>query len=86
MGHGILIPYLIWYFDMGFPGGSDYKEYACNVGDLGSISGLGRSSGEEKGYPLQYSGMENSVDCIVLGVAKSGTLLSVFHFQIFIFP
>ena len=65
---------------MGFRGGSDVKESACNVGDLGSISGLGRSSGEEKGYPLQYSGLENSVDCIVLGVAKSGTLLSNFHF------
>ena len=65
---------------LGLPGGLAVKESACNVGDLGSISGLGRSSGEEKGYPLQYSGMENSVDCIVLGVAKSGTLLSNFHF------
>jgi len=41
------------------------------VGDLGSIPGLGRSSGEGKGYPLQYSGLENSMDCIGLGVAKS---------------
>ena len=59
MGHGILIPYLIWYFDMGFPGGSDYKEYACNVGDLGSISGLGRFPGEGNGNSLQYSCLEN---------------------------
>ena len=47
---------------MGFPGGSDGKESACNVGDLGSIPGLGRSPGEGKGYPLQYSGLENSTD------------------------
>ena len=42
-----------------FPGGSDGKESACNVGDLGSIPGLGRSPGEGKGYALQYSGLEN---------------------------
>ena len=47
---------------MGFPGGSDSKESTCNKGDLGSIPGLGRSPGEGKGYPLQYSGLENSVD------------------------
>ena len=56
---------------MGFPDGSAGKESACNVGDLGSIPGLGRSLGEGKGYPLQYSGLENSMDCIVCGVAKS---------------
>ena len=49
----------------GFPGGSAGKESACNVGDLGSIPGLGRSPGEGKGYPLQYSGLENSMDCRV---------------------
>ena len=49
---------------MGFPCGSTDKESACNVGDLSSILGLGRSPGEEKGYPLQYSGLENSMDCI----------------------
>ena len=43
---------------MGFPGGSDSKASACNVGDLGSIPGLGRSPGEGKGYPLQYSGLK----------------------------
>ena len=53
--------------------GSAGKESACNVGDLGSIPGLGRSRGEGKGYPLQYSGLENSMDCIVHGVAKSRT-------------
>ena len=47
---------------MGFPGGSDGKESACNAGDLDSIPGLGRSSGEGKGYPLQYSGLENSTE------------------------
>ena len=62
----------------GFPGGSDGKESACNAGDLGSIPGLGRSSGEGNGYPLQYSCLENSMDrgawqAIVHGVAKSWT-------------
>ena len=56
------------------------KESACNVGDLGLIPGLGRSPGEGNGYPLQYSGLENSVYCIVHGVAKSRTRLSNFHF------
>ena len=55
------------------------KESACNAGDLGLIPGLGRSPGEGKGYPLQYSGLENSMDCIVHGVAKSWTWLSDFH-------
>ena len=58
---------------MGFPDSSVAKESACNVGDLGLIPGLGRSRGEGKGYPLQYSGLENSKDCIVHGVAKSWT-------------
>ena len=53
-----------------------------NAGDLGSIPGLGRSPGEGKGYPLQYSGLENSMDCIVQGVVKSWTQLSDFHFII----
>ena len=56
---------------LGFPGGSAGKESACNAGDLGLISGLGRFPGEGKGYPLQYSGLENSMDCTVHGVAKS---------------
>ena len=49
---------------LGFPGGSAGEESACNEGDLGSIPGLGRSPGEGKGYPLQYSGLENSMDYI----------------------
>ena len=56
---------------LGFPRGSAGKESTCNVGDLGSIAGLGRSPGEGNSYPLQYSGLENSMDCIVNGVAKS---------------
>ena len=57
----------------GFPDSSAGKEPACNAVDLGSIPGLGRSSGEGTGYPLQYSGLENSMDCIVHRVAKSWT-------------
>ena len=64
---------------LGFSDGSDGKESACNVGDQGLIPGLGRSPGEGKGYPLQYSGLENSLDCIVHGAAKSRTQLSDFH-------
>ena len=67
--------------NQGFPGGSAGKGYACNVGDLGLIPGLGRSPGEGKGYPLQHSGLENSTDCIVHGVAKSRTRLSNFTFM-----
>ena len=61
------------YVYVGFPGGSDSKESTCNAGDSGLIPGLGRSPGEEKSYPLQYSGLENSMDCIVHGVAESDT-------------
>ena len=64
----------------GFPCGSAGKESACNAGDLDSIPGLGGSPGEGKGYPLQCSGLANSMDCIVYGVAKSRTRLSHFHF------
>ena len=55
----------------GFPGGSDGKASSCNAGDLYLIPGLGRSPGEGKGYPLQYSGLENSMSCILHRVAKS---------------
>ena len=64
----------------GFLGGSAGKESACNAGDLDSIPGLGRCPGERKGYPLQYSGLENPMDRIVHGAAKSRTRLSNFHF------
>ena len=57
------------------------KKSACNAGDLGLIPGLGRSPGEGKSHPLQYSGLETSMDCIVHGVAKSQTRLSDFHFH-----
>ena len=70
---------------MGFPGGSVGKESACNAGDLGSIPGLGRSPGEGKGYPLQYSGLENPTDYIVHEVPKSWTQLSDFQFIVYIY-
>ena len=54
--------------------------YTCNVGDLGFIPGSGRSPGEGNGYLLQYSGLENSLDCIVHGVTKNWTQLSNFNF------
>ena len=66
---------------LGFPCGSAGKESACNMGDLGLIPGLERSSGEGKGYPLQYSCLENPMDYTVHGVAKSLTQLSNFYFH-----
>ena len=68
--------------EYGFSGGSAGEESACNAGHLGLIPGLGRSPGGGKGYPLQYSGLENSMDCIVHRVAKSWTRLSDFHFHL----
>ena len=65
----------------GNPYSSVGKESACDAGDTGSIPGSGRSAGEGKGYPLQYSGLENSRYYTVLGVAKSWTGLSNFHSQ-----
>ena len=69
---------------MGFPCGTAGKESACHAEDLGLIPGLGGSPGEGKGCPLQYSGLENSRDCIVHGVAKRWTQLSDFHYSLFI--
>ena len=66
----VLLDYTAFW---GFPYGSAGKESNCNVGHLGLIPGLERSLGEGKGYPLQYSGLENSTDCIVHGVTKSQT-------------
>ena len=66
---------------MGFSGGSAGKESTWNVRDLGLVPGLGRAPGEGNDYPLQYSGLENSMDCIVHGVTKSRTQLSDFHFH-----
>ena len=65
---------------MGFTCGSAGKESSYNAGDLGLIPGLERSPGEGKGFPLQYSGLENSMDCTVHWVAKSQTRLSDFHY------
>ena len=58
---------------VGFPSSSAGKESTCNAGGLGSIPGLGRSPGEGNCYPLQYSGLENSMDRIVHGVTESDT-------------
>ena len=68
---------------LGFPVGSAGKECACDAGDPGSFPGLGRSPGEGNCYPLQYSGLENLMDCIVHGVAKRWTQPSDFHFHFF---
>ena len=65
---------------LGFPDGSVDKRIHCNAGDPGSIPGTGRSTGEGVGYPLQYSGLEDSMDCVVHGVANSQTWLSDFYF------
>ena len=56
---------------LGFPCGSTGRESACYAGDLGSIPGLGRSPGDRKGHPLQYSGLEDSMDSIAHGIAES---------------
>ena len=64
----------------GFPDSSVGKESACNVRDPSSIPGLGRSPGEGIGYPFQYSGLENSMECISHAVANSQTRLTNFHF------
>ena len=71
---------------LGIPWCSASKESACTTRDLGSISGLGRSPGEGKSYTFQYSGLENSVDYIVHGIAESDTTerLSLSFFMLFI--
>ena len=76
--------YLFFNVCKGFPCGSADKESACSAGDLGLIPGLGRSPGEGNGYPLQYYGLENSMDCIVHGITESQTRLSDFHFHILV--
>ena len=75
-------------YDLCFPGGSEVKASACNVGDLDLIPGLGRSPGEGNGNPLQYSCLENPMDggawwAIVHGVAKNWTRQSNFTFTFF---
>ena len=70
----------------GFPHSSTGKESTCNEGDPGLIPGLGRSAGEGIGYRLQYSGLENSMDCIVHRVAKTRTWLSDWSDLIWLYP
>ena len=74
---------ILSFKNRGFPDSSVGKESACNAGDPGLIPESGRSAGEGIGYPLQYPGLENSMDCIVCGVSKSRTQLSDFHFLTF---
>ena len=64
--------FLDFLMELGFSGGSAGKESTCNVGDLGLIPGLRRSPGEGKGYPLQYSGLENSMHYSPLGLQRVG--------------
>ena len=71
-----IIIIVLVYVMKGFPGGSDGKESACNSGNLGLIPGLGRSPEKGKGYPLQYSCLENFMDFTVHGVAKNWLSLS----------
>ena len=78
--HSNILAWRIPWTVLGFPCSSAGKESARNAGDLGSIPELRRSPGERKSYPLQYSGLENSMDCTVRGVAKSRTQLKDFHF------
>ena len=70
---------------LGFPCGSADKESACNEGDLGSNPGLGRSPGEGEGYPLQYSGLENSMDCSPCG-RKESDMTERLSFSLFTSP
>ena len=73
---------------MGFPGGSDHKESACNVGDPGSILGSGRSAGEGNGNPLQYSCLENPMDrrgwqaTVFLWVLTQSLVVSLLGFSV----
>ena len=78
----LYINYISVKLKKGFPGSSAGKESTCNAGDPSSIPLLGRSPGEGNNYPFQYSGLENSMDCIVHGVhrvTKSQTRPSGFH-------
>ena len=76
---GSFLAFTIGHMIWGFPCGTAGKESSCNAGDLDLIPGLGRFPGEGQGYPLQHSGLKNSMDCIVHGVTKSQTWLSDFH-------
>ena len=73
--------YMFFVVKMGFPHSSVGKESFFSARDPGSIPGSGKSPGEGKVYAVQYSGLENSMDCIVHGIAKSRTRPSDFHFH-----
>ena len=73
MGEGVVREFGVDMYTLAFSCGSAAKESACSVGDLGLIPGLGRSPGEGKNCQLQYSGLEDSTECIVHGVKKSQT-------------
>ena len=76
----VILKLIIYKMELAtFSCGSAGKESTCNAGGLGWIPGLGRFPGEGKGYPLQYSGLENSTDCVVHRIAMSQTQLSDFH-------
>ena len=79
-GYSVMLVTKFWSNTYTLICGSAGKESACNTGDLGSIPRLGRSLGKGTGYPLQYSGLENSMDYTVHGRAKGWTRLSNFHF------
>ena len=88
----IVMSNIKWVY-LGFPCGSAGKESVCNAGNLGSIPGLGRSPGEGKGYPFQYSGLENFMDsmqrvghnsCNSAAAAAAAKQLTNFHFHTYV--
>ena len=79
MGSFFPSPVDLLFSSLGVPDSSVGKESACNAGNLSLILGLGRSPGEKKGYPVQYSSLENSMDCIVHRVTNNQTRLNYFH-------
>ena len=82
----IIFSYLFRYcIFMGFSGGSAGKESTCSEGDLSSIPGLGRSPEEGNGYPVPYSGLENSMDCIVHGSQRVGPNWATFTFTLYLY-
>ena len=77
----VMLELMLRSYMVDFPGVTVVKNPPANAGDTGLIPGLGRSSAAGKGYPIQYSGLENSMDCVVYAVAKSQTRLSHLHFH-----